>query len=29
VWSWYEEFAAELSESYITNKKRGKPKQGK
>jgi hypothetical protein len=29
VWSWYEEFAAELSETYITKKKRGKPKQGK
>ncbi len=29
VWSWYEEFAAELSETYITRKKRGKPKQGK
>jgi hypothetical protein len=29
VWSWYEEFAAELSEAYITKKKRGKPKQGK
>jgi hypothetical protein len=27
VWSWYEEFAAELSETYITKKKRGKPKQ--
>jgi len=25
VWSWYEEFAAELSETYITKKKRGKP----
>jgi len=29
VWSWYEEFAAELSETYITKKKRGKPKQGR
>lgn len=29
VWSWYEEFAAELSETYITKKKRRKPKQGK
>jgi len=29
VWSWYEEFAAELSETYVTKKKRGKPKQGK
>ena len=29
VWSWYEEFAAELSETYITKRKRGKPKQGK
>ena len=29
VWSWYEEFAAELSETYITKKKRGKPKQRK
>ena len=29
VWSWYEEFTAELSETYITKKKRGKPKQGK
>jgi len=30
VWSWYEEFAVELSETYITTKKkRGKPKQGK
>ncbi len=29
VWSWYEEFAAELSETYITKKKRGKPKRGK
>ena len=29
VWSWYEEFAAELSETYITKGKRGKPKQGK
>ena len=29
VWNWYEEFAAELSETYITKKKRGKPKQGK
>ncbi len=27
VWSWYEEFASELSETYITKKKRGKPKQ--
>ena len=27
VWSWYEEFAAELSETYITKKKKGKPKQ--
>ena len=26
VWSWYEEFAAELSETYLTKKKRGKPK---
>jgi len=25
VWSWHEEFAAELSETYITKKKRGKP----
>ncbi len=29
VWNWYEEFAAELSETYITKKKRGKPKEGK
>ena len=29
VWSWCEEFAAELSETYITKKKRGKTKQGK
>jgi len=29
VWSWYEEFAAELNETYITKKKKGKPKQGK
>jgi hypothetical protein len=29
VWSWYEEFAAELSQTYITKKKKGKPKQGK
>ncbi len=29
VWSWYEEFAAELSATYITKKKKGKPKQGK
>ena len=29
VWSWYEEFAAELGETYITKKKRGKSKQGK
>ena len=29
VWSWYEEFAAELGETYITKKKRGKPKQGR
>ena len=29
VWSWYEEFAAELSETYIAEKKRGKPKQGR
>ena len=29
IWSWYEEFTAELSETYITKKKRGKPKQGK
>ncbi len=29
VWSQYEEFAAELGDSYITKKKRGKPKQGK
>jgi hypothetical protein len=29
VWSWYEEFAAELSETFITKKKKGKPKQGK
>jgi hypothetical protein len=28
VWSWYEEFAAELSETYITKKKGGKPKGG-
>jgi hypothetical protein len=28
VWSWYEEFAAELSETYITKKKRRKPKGG-
>ena len=28
VWSWYEEFAAELGETYITKKKRGKPKGG-
>ena len=28
VWNWYEEFAAELSETYITKKKRGKLKQG-
>jgi hypothetical protein len=29
VWNWYEEFSAELSETYITKKKRGKPKKGK
>ena len=29
VWSWYEEFAAELSETFITEKKRKKPNQGK
>ncbi len=29
VWNWHEEFTAELSETYITKKKRGKPKQGK
>ena len=29
VWNWYEEFTAELSETYITKKKRGEPKQGK
>jgi hypothetical protein len=29
VWSWYEEFAAEVSETFITKKKKGKPKQGK
>jgi hypothetical protein len=29
VWNQYEEFAAELGDSYITRKKRGKPKQGK
>ncbi len=29
VWSWYEEFAAELSETFITKKKRRKPNQGK
>ena len=29
VWSQYEEFAAELGDSYITKKKRGKPKQKK
>ena len=29
VWSWYEEFTAELSETFITKKKKGKPKQGK
>ena len=28
VWGWYEEFTAELSETYITKKKRGKPKRG-
>jgi hypothetical protein len=28
VWSWYEEFTAELNETYITKKKRGKPKRG-
>ena len=29
VWSWYEEFAAKLSETFITKRKKGKPKQGK
>jgi len=29
VWSWHEEFAAELYETYITKKEKGKPKQGK
>jgi hypothetical protein len=29
VWSWYEEFAAEWSETYIKRKKRGKPNQRK
>ena len=29
VWSWHEEFAAELYESYITKKEKGKPKQEK
>ena len=29
VWSWYEEFAAELSETFITKRKKEKPKQGK
>jgi len=29
TWSWYEEFAAEESETYITKKKKRKPKQGK
>jgi hypothetical protein len=29
VWSQYEEFAAELGDSYITKKKGRKPKQGK
>jgi hypothetical protein len=29
VWSWHEEFAAELYETFITKKKRGKPKRGK
>jgi hypothetical protein len=29
VWSWHEEFAAELSETFITKKKKGRPKQGK
>ena len=29
VWSWYEEFAAELYETFITKKEKGKPKQGK
>jgi hypothetical protein len=29
VWTSYEEFAAELSETYMTKKIKGKPKQGK
>jgi len=29
VWSWHEEFAAALYETYITKKEKGKPKQGK
>ena len=29
VWSWHEEFAAEWSETFITKKKKGNPKQGK
>jgi len=29
VWSWYEEFAAEFGETFITKKKKEKPKQGK
>ena len=29
VWSWHEEFAAELYETYITKKEKRKPKQGR
>ena len=29
VWNWYEEFTAELSETFVTKKKKGKAKQGK
>jgi hypothetical protein len=29
VWSWHEEFAAELYETFITKKEKRKPKRGK
>jgi hypothetical protein len=29
VWSWYEEFTAELCETFITGRKKGKRKEGK
>jgi hypothetical protein len=29
VWSWHEEFAAELYETFIRKKEKGKPKRGK